>query len=95
MNKRDAVAKSREGKISVGELRQLIALAKGRGGMSKVNPMVQLAHACDIYAGALDGREDSEVPQGMRVDPYSGRVPRYKPTRDSRIIANILRDCAP
>lgn len=91
MNKRDAKAKSLAGEISIGELRKMIADAKTRGGMSKVNPQFTLAETCDIYEKALAGRDDSEVPKGVRYDAYCRRD---VPSRDSLKIANILRDCA-
>lgn len=47
----------------------------------------------DIYAGALKDRSDDEVPKGMVLDVYS-RSGRMKPSKDSLIITNILRDCA-
>lgn len=91
MNKRDAKAKSIAGEISVGELRKLIVEAKTRGGMSKVNPQFTLEQTCDIFEKALAGRDDAEVPKGIRHDPYRRRD---MPSRDSLMIANILRDCA-
>jgi hypothetical protein len=93
MNKKDAKEKSRSGQISVGELRAIIAKARGRGGMSRLNPAIPFERACDIYEGALSGRPDDEKPAGMRSDPYS-TIGAQKPTRDAQIIQNILRDCA-
>lgn len=94
MNKRDAKTKSQASEISIGELRSMISTARQRGGMSRVNPAVSLEQACDIYERSLAGRDDAEIPAGMRVDPYSSRG-AMKPSRDSLIIKNILWDCAP
>jgi hypothetical protein len=93
MNRRDAKEKSRSGDISIGELRALIAKARDRGGMSRVNGSITLAQACGIYAAALERRPDDEKPAGMKIDPYS-TVGALKPTRDALTIQNILRDCA-
>jgi hypothetical protein len=92
MNKRDAKQKSCSGEITIGQLRAMIAKARGRGGMSRLNPAIPFERAADIYENALAGRLDNEKPVGMRPDPYS-RVGALKPTRDALIISNILRDC--
>jgi hypothetical protein len=91
MNKRMASEKSTQSRLSIGELRQMIAAARDRGGLSRVNAQIYLAQACDIYEGALAGRPDDEVPAGMKYDVYK----RHDvPSMDSLIIRNILRDCA-
>lgn len=92
MNKREAKIRSREGKLSIGDLRKMIAEARLRGGPSKVNPQFTLAETCNIFEAALADRDDAEIPVGMRGDPY--RNGRTIPTRDSLTIYNILRDCA-
>jgi hypothetical protein len=91
MNKQTARKKSREGLLSVGELRIMIRSAKNRGGLSQVNPQFTLKQTCDIFENALADREDSEIPSGMRLDVYKNRM---VPSRDSLIIYNILRDCS-
>lgn len=91
MNRRAANTKSRASEICIGELRGMIAEARRRGGMSRVNPMFTMEQACDIYAAAIKDRPDDEVPAGMVRDVYRDGM---KPSRDSLIIRNILRDCA-
>lgn len=93
MNKRDANKQALENTRTVADLRAMVANARGRGGMSKVNPQFTLEQTCDIYAAALKDRKDDEVPAGMRRDVYS-RTERMKPSRDSLMISNILRDCS-
>jgi hypothetical protein len=93
MNRREAKARSQASEISIGDLRHLIANARGRGGMSRVNPTFTLERACEIYSRALEGRDDAEVPKGLKPDVYSAKG-RMVPTRDSLTIQNILRDCA-
>jgi hypothetical protein len=93
MNKREAQRIARSGDISIGELRHFIKEARGRGGMSRVNPTLALERVLDIYEAALAGREDAEKPVGMKLDVYSPSG-RMKPSRDSLTICNILRDCA-
>lgn len=91
MNKLAAKQISQSGEISIGELRRMISEARPRGGMSKVNPQFTLEQTCDIFEQALAGRDDAEIPKGMRYDPYKNRE---VPSRDSLIIRNILRDCS-
>lgn len=93
MNKRDAKKRAEAGTTSIGELRAMIAAARAGGGipMSRVNPAIPLARALDIYEAALTGRDAAEKPAGLKSDPYRPR--RMKPTRDSLIVTNILRDC--
>lgn len=90
MNKKLAKEKSVAGQISVGELRQMIAAARHRGGLSRVNPQFTLEQTCDIFERALAGRDDGEIPKGTRYDPYKNRE---MASRDSLTICNILRDC--
>lgn len=91
MNKRAARQKAMEGGISIGELREMIASARGRGGMSRVNPVFELERTLDIFDAAMRDRDAAEIPTTMRRDPYS-RTGRLKPTRDVLLITNILRD---
>lgn len=91
MNKREAKVKSQAGELSIGELRAMISTARGQVRPSRVNPSFMVAQVCDILERALDGRPDDERPAGLRSDPYSARM---KPSKDSLIIANILRECA-
>lgn len=94
MNKRKARATAEAGTTSIGELRAMIQAARGRGGMSQVNPAFPLERVLDIYERAIAGRDAAEKPAGLARDPYS-RVGRMKPTRDCLTVTNILRDCAP
>lgn len=89
MNKREAKAKSLEGTISIRELRRLIAAARGRGGMSKVNRAIPHERALDIYATGLEGRDDDEVPKGQVFDALRFKM---RATKDALMIHNILRD---
>lgn len=91
MNKRAAKAKAQEGKLTIGELRKMIASRRGFGGMSAVNGAIPLERVLEIYDAALAGRPEEEVPKAWRTDPYTGRE---KPSADVLIITNILRDCA-
>lgn len=91
MNKREAKVKSQAGELSIGELRAMISLARGQVRPSRVNPSLMLTQVCDILERAFEGRPDDERPRGLKSDPYSDRM---KPTKDSLIIANILRECA-
>lgn len=91
MNKRLAGEKSVQGRLSVGELREMIKSARALGGMSQVNPAFTMAQVCDIYEGALQDRSGSEIPKGTHYDVYKRRD---VPSKDSLIIRNILRDCA-
>ena len=91
MNKKLAGEKSIEGRLSIGELRQMITSARKRGGVSRVNEIFTMEKVCDIYEGAFAGRDDGEVPKGMKYDVYKRRD---VPSKDSLIIRNILRDCA-
>lgn len=93
MNKREARKQAENNFRSIGELRQMIASARGRGGMSRVNSCFTLEQVLDIYDKALKERDADEVPAGMVRDIYS-KTGRMKPSRDSLKIANILRDCA-
>ena len=91
MNKRDANQRSVEGKLSVGDLRAMIDKACEDDRMSRVNPIFTIQRACEIYRAAIASRDATEIPKGLRYDPYKNRD---MPSRDSLIIRNILRDCA-
>ena len=92
MNKRNARAAALENTMSIGALRAMIEAARGRGGMSRVNPAIPLDRALDIYTAAIADRDPAERPAGMMPDPF--RAGRMQPTRDALLIGNILRDCA-
>lgn len=91
MNKKMANEKSVEGKLSIGDLRRMIQSARDLGGKSQVNSQFTIEQVCDIYSAALEGRDDAEIPCGMKYDVYKRRDVTSK---DSLIIRNILRDCA-
>lgn len=92
MNKRDAKKLAEAGTLTVRELRDMIAAARGKREMSRVNRMIGHGLALNIYDAALAHRDPDEKMGGMRADPYSGRL---KPTRSSLTVRNILMDCAP
>lgn len=92
MGKRKARAAAMAGNISVGQLREAISSMRGVDGMSRVNPAFPLDYVLNIYMGALDGRPDDEVPKPETYDIYRERM---KPSRDSMLVTNILRDCGP
>jgi hypothetical protein len=94
MNKQQAKAKMLEEQLSIGDLRRMIAEARTKGGMSKVNPAFSIDEVCDIYESALEGRDAAEVPKAWRPDVYSRHANAVKPSRDSLQVTNILRDCA-
>lgn len=93
MNRKIAKAKSLASETSIGDLRKMIEGARRPGLRSRVNQAFTMEQVCDIYLAALAGRDDAEIPAGLRDDPYSS-VGRKRPTGDSLIIMNILRDCA-
>lgn len=93
MNKQAARKKALEGKLSIGDLRQMIQAARGSDGISAVNAAIPKERALDIYEAAIATRDDAEVPTVLRPDIYSN-LGRMKATRDALIITNILRDCA-
>ena len=91
MNKQEAKRISISSTLSIGQLRQYIADARGRPWQSRVNSEFAMAQVCEIYERALAGRDDAEVPDGVRYNVYKHR---NEPSKDSLIIYNILRDCA-
>ena len=91
MNKKKAREEAMSGVISIGQLREMISAARGRGGMSSVNNGIPLDRALDIYDRALEGRPGEEIPKVLMRDPY-GRDDSMKPTGDVLLIINILRD---
>lgn len=93
MNKQAARKRAQEGTLSIGDLRKMIAAVRENGGLSKVNPVIPLSRAAEIYAAALSGRNDAEVPVVWQLDVYS-RKGRMQATGDQLLITNILRDCA-
>ena len=92
MGKQGAKKRADEGGISIGELRVMIAKARGRGGPCNINPQLTHEQACDIFERALEGRADDEVPKTLTPDVY--RPGRMRATRDHLTISNILRVCA-
>jgi hypothetical protein len=92
MNRREASRQATESTRSWGDLRRLIEAARGRGGMSRLNPGLTHEQALDMLAAGIKGRPDDEVPTGLKDDIF--RPGRQKRTRDSLIVQNILRECA-
>ena len=98
MNKREAKRIAEAGVITVGELRHMIKLREGDGGMSKVNPQFPLERVLEIYGAALDSYCTSNgwiaetKPPGMVRDHFRNRD---VPSKFSLTARNILRDCAP
>lgn len=72
----------------------MIENARGKRAFSKVNKGIALETALDVYKAALGNRSDTDVPAGMVPDYYSPNGAGMKPSRDSVLIYNILRDCA-
>ena len=91
MNKSKAMKMAEANTITIRELRELIAKARGRGGQSRVNPQFALEDILDIFERAIADRLDDEVPAGTRYDSFKGH---HVSTRDRLKIANILRECA-
>lgn len=91
MNKVKAMKMAKENTLTIQELRELIAKARGKGGRSRVNPQFAKEDILDIFERALADRLDDEVPPGTRYDVFKGRDVA---TRDQLKIANILRECA-
>jgi hypothetical protein len=91
MKRADAKRIAAEGGKTFGELRRLIAGARGKSRMSLVNPAFPLEFALDIYERGIADRRDDEVATGTRYDAGRRRVVR---TGESLIVQNILRDCA-
>ena len=81
MDKRTARNQAYSREYTVGELRGLIAGARGRGGQSRVNKALPLKDVLDIYERALDGRADAEL--------YDITVGRGSAVMT---VTNILRD---
>jgi hypothetical protein len=77
------------GGITFGELRRMIAAARGSDRMSRVNPAFTLAAALGFYERAIANRGDDEVATSTRHDCVRGVVR----TGESLIVQNILRDC--
>ena len=92
IGKQKAHAIAREERLTFGDLKVMIAAAATKNGMSSVNRQFTLARVCEIYAAALDGRPDVEVPKAWRPDPYSSSG-AVKPSKNFMIVTNILRDC--
>jgi hypothetical protein len=93
MDKRKARKLAESEAFSIGDLRKLIEARSSATGPSRVNPSLTAKHATDIFAAALAGRDDAEIPKAWRTDPYS-RTGAMKHTRDALTITNILWECA-
>lgn len=92
MNKREAQRLSDKGGYTVGDLRAVIAAARGRQETSAVNNAIPYEAALDIYEGALKGRDDAEDIKAWAPDVYS-RSGRMRRTKDNLLVKNILWDC--
>lgn len=91
MNKTEAKKQAVNNARTIGDLRKLIASKRGGDGFSKVNSAIPLDRALDIFEAAIAGRDEAEIPKGLRYDVYKRRD---VPSKDSMIVANILRECA-
>lgn len=91
MNKTLAKHEAMNNVRTIGELRSLIAACREQDRPSRVNPSLPLHAVLDIFAAALNGRDENEAPKGMCYDIYRRRDVI---SRDALIIANILRECA-
>jgi hypothetical protein len=91
MGKSEAKKRADAGGISIGDLREMIAKARGKRTVCNINPQLTHEEALDIFEKGLAGRDDSEVPITLAEDVY--RPNRMKPTRDHLVISNILRVC--
>ncbi len=83
MNKREAKHKAYSEDLSIGQLRQMVSEARGRGGASKVNPAFALEETLDMYDAGMNGRQDDEVPRQRNMGILMG---------DVMLITNILRE---
>ena len=92
MNKRAAKEAADSFQGTIGDLRAMIA-ASSRAGISTINPALTKAQAVDIFAAALYGLADDELPAMWRPDPYSRRG-AMKGTGDRLIVQYIHRECA-
>lgn len=92
MGKSEAKKRADAGGISIGDLRRMIALSRGRGGACRINKSLTHEEACDIFERALDGRVDDEIPKTLSEDIF--RPGRVRATKDHLLISNILRVCA-
>lgn len=93
MNKRAARKLAESETLSIGDLRKMIAARRNVVGISRVNPLLTIEEAADIFEGSIAGREDTEVPKAWKPDPYS-KTYALKHTRDVLLITNILWECA-
>lgn len=92
MGKTEAKKLADAGGISVGDLRKMIADARGKRSVCNINPQLEHGQALDIFEAALAGRDDAEVPKTLTEDVY--RPGRLKATPDHLLISNILRVAA-
>lgn len=91
MGKSEAKKRADAGGISIGELREMIAKARGKRVVCNLNPQLTHEQALDIFEKALEGRDAAEVPKTLTEDIY--RPGRMRATRDHLTISNILRVC--
>lgn len=90
MNKRDAKKAADTFAGTIGELRAMIRAAP-RYGQSVVNKALTKERALEVFARALDGRQDDERPAMFQPDPY--RPGQQAATGDRLIVQNIMREC--
>lgn len=91
MGKSEAKKRADAGGISIGELRRMIAEARGKRAVCNINSMLTHEQALDIFEAALSGRDAAEVPKTLVEDIH--RPGRMRATRDHLKISNILRVC--
>jgi hypothetical protein len=91
MNRATAKRLATAGGYTFGELRGLIASARGARLKSRVNPAFPLETVLDMFVRAIASRGDDEVATSTRYDCVRGLVR----TGESMIVQNILRECAP
>jgi hypothetical protein len=90
MNRATAKRLATAGGYTFGELRGLIASARGARPRSRVNPAFPLEAVLDMFVRAIANRGDNEVATSTRYDCVRGVVR----TGESLIVQNILRECA-
>lgn len=91
MGKSEANKRADAGGISIGDLREMIAKARGKRAVCAINPNLTHEQALDIFDAALAGRDAAEVPKTRVPDVY--RAGHMRTTKDHLMISNILRVC--
>jgi len=89
MNKKEAKAKSLSETLTFGNLRHIIDRGKFLKKKSKVNPDIPIEKIIEIYEAAIAGRPENEIVKGYSYKPSLGAD---RPSRDSLVAFNILRD---